>query len=90
MTESMNENRQEHTDLSTVESQRNEVIPEEFPEGAYNSSLPTESLRKSTPWRKDQRPLSAFAYENRSLHEGLDRGGYPAEHKTDDESVDKA
>ena len=64
------------TDLETVESQRNDLIPEEFPEGPYGTSLNTESLGKSTPWRKDQRPTNQFSYENRELHEGIKRD-YP-------------
>ncbi|UKS24627.1 hypothetical protein LOZ80_23780 [Paenibacillus sp. HWE-109] len=67
-----------YTDLETVESQRNDLIPEEFPEGPYGTSLLAESLGKSTPWRKDQRPPNRFSYENHELHEGLKRD-YPGE-----------
>lgn len=72
------EDRQPYTDVSTVESQRNDLIAEEFPEGPYGSDLLSESLGKSTPWRMNQRPSNRFGYENRSLHEGLDRD-YPGE-----------
>ncbi|CAN7697334.1 hypothetical protein LJR153_005621 [Paenibacillus sp. LjRoot153] len=65
-----------YTDLKTVESQRNDMIPEEFPEGPYGTSMMSESLGKSTPWREDQRPTNRFAYENRELHEGITRD-YP-------------
>lgn len=82
------ENRSEYTDLSTVESQRNDLVAEEFPEGPYGSSLFSESLGKSSPWRKDQRPPNRFSYENRELHEGLPRD-YPPEHLTHDESGDE-
>ncbi|MDF2815136.1 MAG: hypothetical protein K0Q81_1336 [Paenibacillus sp.] len=81
----LEEDRDRYTDLATVESQRNDLIAEEFPEGAYGMSIQSESLGKSTPWRKDQRPPNRFSYENRELHEGLDRGGYPGEHDTNDE-----
>ncbi|NEW08208.1 hypothetical protein GK047_19595 [Paenibacillus sp. SYP-B3998] len=74
----MHEERDAYTDLETVESQRNDLIPEEFPEGPYGTSLNTESLGKSTPWRKDQRSPNSFSYENRELHEGLKRD-YPGE-----------
>ncbi|QMV43487.1 hypothetical protein [Cohnella cholangitidis] len=67
------------TDLATVESQRNERIPEEFPEGPYGSTVMMDSLEHGTSWRDDQRSLSAFAYENRELHTGLDRD-YPGDH----------
>lgn len=72
----LSEHRDEYTDLETVESQRNDLIPEEFPEGPYGTSLNTESLGKSTPWRKDQRPPNRFSYENHELHEGIKRD-YP-------------
>jgi hypothetical protein len=65
-----------YTDLKTVESQRNDMIPEEFPEGPYGTSMMSESLGKSTPWREDQRPTNRFAYENRELHAGITRD-YP-------------
>jgi hypothetical protein len=74
------------TDLATVESQRNDLIPEEFPEGPYGAALPVESLGKSTPWRRDQRPPSPFSYENRELHEGMQRN-YPGDHETHDAST---
>lgn len=74
----INEDREPYTDVSTVESQRNDLIPEEFPEGPYGSDLLAESLGKSTPWRFDQRSSNRFGYENRTLHEGIDRD-YPGE-----------
>jgi hypothetical protein len=76
------ENRQPYTDVSTVESQRNDLIPEEFPDGPYGSDLLTASLGKSTPWRIDQRSLGSFDYENRALHAGLPRD-YPGEDEYD-------
>jgi len=72
------EERDENTDLSTVESQRNDLTAEEFPEGPFGSSLMTESLGKSSPWRADQRPPNSFDYENRELHQELKRD-YPSE-----------
>lgn len=81
----IDESRTENTDLSTVESQRNDLIAEEFPEGPYGSSLEVEFLGKSSPWRVDQRPPNSFSYENRRLHEGLDRD-YPGDHEMHDEA----
>ncbi|GKU75814.1 hypothetical protein [Paenibacillus sp. L3-i20] len=72
------EDREPYTDVSTVESQRNDLIAEEFPEGPYGSDLLSESLGKSSPWRSDQRSSNRFDYENRSLHAGLSRH-YPGE-----------
>lgn len=77
----MEEDRRPYTDLATVESARNDLAAEEFPEGPYGSSLRSESLGKSTPWREDQRPPNRFAYENRQLHEDLPRHDPPA-HET--------
>lgn len=84
----MEERRSDYTDVATVESQRNDLIAEEFPEGPYGSSLLTESLGKSTPWREDQRPPNRFAYENRELHEGLPRA-FPQDHETHDKQQDE-
>jgi hypothetical protein len=77
------EKKQPTTDLYTVESQRNDLIPEEFPEGPYGSTMLVESLGKSTPWRDDQRPPNRFSYENRELHAGLERD-YPGDHELHD------
>jgi len=75
------------TDLATVESQRNDLTAEEFPEGPYGMSLETESIGKSSPWRDDQRPPNRFSYENRQLHEGLPRLD-PPHHATGDERTE--
>ncbi|MGC6585731.1 hypothetical protein ACPV3A_12300 [Paenibacillus sp. Dod16] len=72
------EERDKFTDLTTVESQRNDLTAEEFPEGPYGSSLRTETLGKSSPWRADQRPPNSFDYENRGLHKEMKRD-YPSE-----------
>lgn len=77
------ERRSDFTDVSTVESQRNDLTAEEFPEGPYGSSVDVETLGKSTPWRQDQRSPNRFSYENRTFHEGLPRV-YPGAHATND------
>ncbi|MFC5468710.1 hypothetical protein ACFPPD_08240 [Cohnella suwonensis] len=80
------ERKQATTDLKTVESRRNDLAPEEFPEGPYGFSAEfSETLGKSTPWRDDQRPPNPFSYENRELHAGLDRG-YPGDHEVHSEN----
>jgi len=78
------EKRKNETDFSTVESQRNDLTAEEFPEGPYGSDLVVEALGKSTPWRQDQRSPNTFRYENRQFHEGLPRV-YPGAHDTNDQ-----
>ncbi|RXZ80117.1 hypothetical protein EBB07_20480 [Paenibacillaceae bacterium] len=78
----LEEERQPATDLATVESQRNDLTAEEFPEGPYGADLISESLGKSSPWRRDQRPSNRFNYENLSLHEDLPRD-YPNEDISD-------
>ncbi|MGE7827374.1 hypothetical protein [Paenibacillus sp. NPDC093718] len=82
------EERDNFTDLSTVESQRNDLTAEEFPEGPYGSDLRSDSLGKSTPWRKDQRPPNRFDYENRGLHKEMKRD-YPSEDQILQTELDK-
>lgn len=72
------DDRDYNDDLSTVKSHDNDLTAEEFPEGPYGSDLASESLGKSTPWRKGQHVQSNFGYENKSLHKGL-RRDYPGE-----------
>jgi hypothetical protein len=79
------EKKSEYTDLATVESQRNDLTFEEFPEGAYGSSIKSEQLGKSTAWREDQRSGNPFGYENRALHAGLDRE-YPGDQDEGDKT----
>ncbi|MBB3111708.1 hypothetical protein FHS18_003776 [Paenibacillus phyllosphaerae] len=67
-----------YTDLASVESQRNDMNAQEFPEGPYGSRIVPPRLGKSTPWREDQRASNRFDYENRTLHAGLDRD-YPGD-----------
>ncbi|WP_426449156.1 hypothetical protein ACP26L_30375 [Paenibacillus sp. S-38] len=82
---------QKYTDLATVESMRNDLTAEEFPEGPYGSSALTEGLGKSTPWRDDQHSQNRFTYENRELHAGMSReypGGHPTHDSTGDDQVE--
>jgi hypothetical protein len=43
------EKKQAYTDLSTVESSRNDLTAEEFPEGPAGADLRSETLGKSSP-----------------------------------------
>jgi hypothetical protein len=79
MSRNNNENN-DSTDFATVESYRNDLTSEEFPEGPYGADLESESLGKSKPWRMEQRPANPFGYENRQLHAGMDRD-YPGDFK---------
>jgi hypothetical protein len=77
MNQFSNDDHSEYSDLSTVESQRNDLSHEEFPDGSYGSSI-TGPTGKSRPWRIDQRSSKPYGYENSSLHEDLGRD-YPGD-----------
>ncbi|WP_134686984.1 hypothetical protein [Brevibacillus migulae] len=72
------------SELSTVESQRNEIIPEEFPEGPYGAPTNEARLGKATGWEEGQHVISNMAYENRNFHQDLSRQE-PASHPTHDD-----
>jgi len=72
-----------YSDFANVESYRNEVTSEEFPEGPYGSPILSETIGKSTPWREDQSVINPFGYENKQLHEGLPRD-YPGDYDMTD------
>jgi hypothetical protein len=74
------DNDEKYTDFAVVESYRNDLTSEEFPDGPYGSDLEAESLGKSKPWRLEQRSSNPFGYENRSLHAGMERD-YPGDFK---------
>lgn len=78
--------RQEYSDLSNVETMRNFLIPEEFPDGSYGSSIRQDAPveLKSTPWEEGQRRHSAFNYEFKSMHQDLPRQ-FPGAHPTHDD-----
>jgi len=74
---------QDYRELKTVESQRNELVPEEFPEGPVGAAT-SYQLGKSSPWRPGQHAGPQFTYEMREFHEGLQRE-MPGSHPTHDE-----
>ncbi|MDR0268599.1 hypothetical protein [Paenibacillus sp.] len=78
----------ENNDVSTVQSQRNDLIPEEFPEGPYGSSLEAESIGKSKPWLKGQNGPRPFGNENLQLHEA-DGREYPGEDRMTNDAESK-
>ncbi|CAI6046360.1 hypothetical protein [Cohnella sp. JJ-181] len=87
MSRFLSEDRRPDTDLSTVESTRNDLFLEEFPEGPYGASLVNNlKLGRSKPWRIDQD--THFGYENIALHEDLSRG-FPGEDPIEDTGEDQ-
>lgn len=85
----MKKTQEHYDDFANVEKQRKFIIPEDLPDGSYGApkgaDTPVEG--KSTPWEEEQRPYSAFNYENKSLHENLPRK-YPGAHPTHDSETD--
>ncbi len=79
-------NNEEYVDFSTVETMKNFLTFEEFPEGPYGSPIRKEDPveLKSTPWEEDQRTYSNFNYEFKSMHQDLPRK-YPGAHPTHDD-----
>lgn len=73
-------------DVSTVESQRNDRIAEEFPEGPYGSSLSAGIPDK--PSGTGQGIANPYGYENRGLH-GRKERGYPGDDRIRDETFDQ-
>lgn len=77
-----------YTNFSNVENM-DDLIPEEFPEGAFGSSYnKNESVSaKSTPWEEGQRRTSAFTYPYKKIHDDLPRQT-PGAHPLHDEEGD--
>ncbi|WP_077214481.1 cytosolic protein [Bacillus dakarensis] len=76
------QDREVYTDFANVETQRNFLTAEEFPEGPFGSPIGQDEpvQNKNTPWKEGQQYYSNFTYENRNLHEGLPRqmeGSHP-------------
>ncbi|MFC3041393.1 hypothetical protein ACFOGI_14185 [Virgibacillus xinjiangensis] len=71
-----------YSDFTTVDKVRNEIIPEEFPEGPFGSALQEDKAveGKSTPWGEGQHRSSAYTYPSEELHDDLPRqtpGAHP-------------
>ncbi|WP_163971562.1 hypothetical protein [Oceanobacillus halotolerans] len=77
------------SDFSNVNNVRNNLIPEEFPEGSFGSSINKDEpvYGKSTPWGKGQQRQSAFVFPYKELHEDLPRQ-VPGSHVIHDEPDD--
>ncbi|MGG3874453.1 hypothetical protein [Brevibacillus laterosporus] len=77
---------EDYSELSTVQSQRNEILQEEFPEGPFGAATNEEKLGKATGWEKGQHSTTnRFTYETRQLHQELPRQ-YPGAHPTHSDS----
>lgn len=74
-----------YSDFSNVTQMKNELIPEEFPEGAFGSPINAKS--KSTPWKKGQHRQSAYVYPDKEQHDDLPRQA-PGAHPLHDEPID--
>jgi hypothetical protein len=51
-------------ELETVQATRDDIMIEEFPEGAYGAATHPEHLGKSSPWEPGQHVVSRFQDEN--------------------------
>jgi len=86
--------KEKYSNMSNVEEIKNNLIPEEFPEGSFGSPINKDKLidsSKSTPWLKGQRRQSAFIYSVKDIHADLPRrtpGAHPTHDKPDDFSTD--
>lgn len=55
----------ENEEISFVQAWKKDILPEEFPEGAYGASIYNDQhLGKSTPWKEGQQVVSRFKDEN--------------------------
>ncbi|RKQ29604.1 hypothetical protein [Oceanobacillus halophilus] len=76
------ERNKKFSDFSNVDKTQNELIPEEFPEGAFGSAFNKDKpvTSKTTPWEEGQKRTSAFVYPDEEQHEDLPRqtpGAHP-------------
>lgn len=82
----MDEKKRNIHHLSEVEQHDSELIPEEFPEGPFGSSINRHEkvTGKSTPWKEGQRRASAYIYPDKDQHDDLPRR-LPGSHPLHDE-----
>lgn len=74
--------------ISTDEKRKNELIPEEFPEGPFGSTFnqhePVSS--KSTEWKPGQKRMSPYDYPDEEKHEDVPRQWPAADPLRDDKT----
>ncbi|NWO14249.1 hypothetical protein [Virgibacillus sp.] len=65
--------KKDYSDFSNVKHSHDRLIPEEFPEGAFGSSIHSDTAveGKSTSWEEGQHRDSAFVYPDRKQHENV-------------------
>nr|WP_232735726.1 hypothetical protein [Alteribacter populi] len=82
----MSRKKENYTDFSNVETYKNFLTAEEYPEGPYGSPRgKTDTVEnKSSPWEPGQQYYSNLTYENRNLHQNLPRK-FPGAHQTHDD-----
>ena len=78
----MREEKNKYSDFASVRRMRDQLIPEEFPEGSYGSTNNKQVApkSKSTPWTPGQYRESAFVFPHKSQHDNLPRqadGAHP-------------
>jgi hypothetical protein len=79
-----------YSELSTVESQRNEILQEEFPEGPYGAATNETHLGKATGWEPGQHSTTTrFTYETRNMHQDLPRQDAGAHPVHDEQGMDE-
>lgn len=84
----MSQKDKSYDQISTDEKRKNELIPEEFPEGPLGSPInefkPVQS--KSTKWRRGQKQMSPFDYPDEEQHEDVPRQWPTADPLKDDKT----
>jgi len=75
-----------YADFSNVQQQKNQLIPEEFPEGPLGSPIHKNKKveSKSEPWDEGQYRDSAFVFPDKNQHDGIPRQA-DGSHPTHDE-----
>ncbi|HLR03683.1 MAG TPA: hypothetical protein VK111_13135 [Virgibacillus sp.] len=89
-----NKDKKRYSNLSNVDEIKNNLVPEEFPEGSFGSPINQDKMvdsSKSTPWKDGQRRRSAYNYAYKDIHEDLPRrtpGAHPTHDKPNDLTED--
>ncbi|GMA52314.1 hypothetical protein GCM10025857_36710 [Alicyclobacillus contaminans] len=60
----INESEFPNAELSVVQSRDLNILPEEFPEGSYGSSIVEQKLGKTSPWKPGQATESSHRDQN--------------------------
>jgi len=81
-------NDKKYANFSNARNIHQDLIPEEYPEGAYGSPIRSDQpvYGKSTSWKEGQRRQSPFAYSYREIHKDLPRqapGAHPVPREND-------